>query len=168
MVKSKKRLVYIIIGLCLIILVLVIICYYFFVIKQNAGSDTQNNQNQTSAQELNATSANPYPFDGKYFGEADVSQGMASTGVTIKNNQVNGSAIYKGSNSSGVTEFVNGTVNAKGEITGSYTGAGSVNGQMIGVDAPYTGKVYVGKMIINYKAADSGKTVSGTITLKKD
>ena len=76
MAKSKKGLVYGIIGLCLIVLISVIIGYYFFVVKKDTGNETKNDQNQTSSQELTATSANPYPFDGKYFGEADVSQGM--------------------------------------------------------------------------------------------
>jgi len=93
---------------------------------------------------------------------------MLSTGVTIANSKVSGSAIYNGPNSSDITEFVNGTVNAKGEIVGSYTGSGMVNGKTVGVTAPYTGKVYVNKIIINYNATDSGKTINGTITLKKD
>ena len=88
--------------------------------------------------------------------------------MTITNSKVSGSAIYNGPNSSDITEFVSGTVNAKGETTGSYTGPGMVNGKTIGVNAPYTGKVYVGKIVIDYKATDSGKTINGTITLKKD
>jgi|GEM_PF-1121765 len=168
MAKSKKGLNFFIIGLCLLVIIVGIIGYYFFVVKKDADSGAQNNKNQESSQELTATSENPYPFDGKYFGEADVSQGMLSTGVTIANSKVSGSAIYNGPNSSDITEFVNGTVNAKGEIVGSYTGSGMVNGKTVGVTAPYTGKVYVNKIIINYNATDSGKTINGTITLKKD
>ena len=57
MAKSKKGLVYGIIGLCLIVIVLVIIGYYFFVVKKDSGSATTTGGEDEVASITNKTKA---------------------------------------------------------------------------------------------------------------